>query len=331
MRKPVRIGFSLLAVLAVGAGVYVWTTSEAAVPAGDEATMSRGLEKGHGGQRHSEQHSVAENMVEISDRELEAAGIELGTVADATLRGSIALNGILQPNQEALVQVTPRFPGLVREIKKRIGETVEKGELLARIESNQSLTTYEMRAPISGMVIERQISLGEYASEQKPAFVVADIATVWVDLTIYKRDLPRVRAGDTVVIDVGDGGKPVESQVSYVSPVGNSDTQSAIARAVVANDGLRLRSGLFVSARLMLPPKTVPIAVRPSAIQSVQGRTVVFVRSGDRFEARDVSIGMQDSASVEIVSGLSAGDSYAATNSFTVKAEMAKGAAVHDH
>jgi cobalt-zinc-cadmium efflux system membrane fusion protein len=115
------------------------------------------------------------------------------------------------------VQVTPRFPGVVREIKKRIGDQVEKGELLAKIESNQSLTVYEMRAPIAGTVIDRQISLGEYASEQKPAFTVADISTVWVDLSVYRRDLPRVKLGDTVLIDIGDGGKPISQAFLHLA------------------------------------------------------------------------------------------------------------------
>ena len=78
------------------------------------------------------------------------------------------------------MQITPRFPGVVREVRKRVGDTVQKNEVVANIESNQSLTHYELRAPIAGTVIDRQIALGEYASEQKPAFTVADLSTVWV-------------------------------------------------------------------------------------------------------------------------------------------------------
>jgi cobalt-zinc-cadmium efflux system membrane fusion protein len=267
----------------------------------------------------------------MSDARVASSNIEILSARSETLHDSLVLNGILQPNQETLVQVTPRFPGVVREIKKRIGDTVEKGELLAKIESNQSLSVYEMRAPISGTVIDRQISLGEYASEQKPAFIVADISTVWVDLSVYRRNLPRVRIGDKILIDVGDGGKPIEASLSYISPVGSSDTQSALARAVVPNIDMRLRTGLFVSARLILSAKPVAIAVRASAIQTVENRSVVFVRSGDKFEARDVELGARDSDNVEILFGLLDGDRYAAKNSFIVKAELGKGSASHEH
>jgi membrane fusion protein, heavy metal efflux system len=308
------------------------------MPSSNAAPAAKASEKGHGSKGHSDKgggdkgHAHAEEgVVQMSDAKVAAAGIEILTAAPGTLRNSIILNGILQPNQEALVQVTPRFPGVVREIKKRIGDTVEKGELLAKIESNQSLSVYEMRAPISGTVIDRQISLGEYASEQKPAFIVADISTVWVDLSVYRRDLARVRIGDTVQIDVGDGGSPIEAQLSYVSPVGSSDTQSALVRAVVANEGMRLRTGLFVSARLILSAKQVPVAVKATALQTVDNKNVVFVRNGEKFETREVEIGSRDFENVEIVFGLMDGDRYAAKNSFVVKAELGKGEASHDH
>lgn len=283
-------------------------------------------ESGHG-------HDKAEqaNSVEMSDAKVAAAGIELLKAAPGVLRDSLLLNGILQPNQEALVQVTPRFSGVVREIKKRVGDQVEKGELLARIESNQSLTVYEMRAPIAGTIIDRQISLGEYASEQKPSFTVADISTVWVDLSVFRRDLPRVKVGDTVVVDVGDGGPPIEVKLSYISPVGNADTQSALARATLPNDQARLKPGLFVTARLVLSAKQASVVVKNTAIQTMESRNVVFVRDGNKFEARDVELGGRDAEQVEILFGVADGETYAGKNSFVVKAEIGKGAAAHEH
>jgi cobalt-zinc-cadmium efflux system membrane fusion protein len=336
MNKPIMFLVSAAAIFALGAGVYATApsksdtqtaaTSKAARP-GDKAKG----EKAKGEKGHDEKGHGDEGVVEMSDARVASSNIEILSAKSETLHDSLVLNGILQPNQETLVQVTPRFPGVVREIKKRIGDTVEKGELLAKIESNQSLSVYEMRAPISGTVIDRQISLGEYASEQKPAFIVADISTVWVDLSVYRRNLPRVRIGDKILIDVGDGGKPIEASLSYISPVGSSDTQSALARAVVPNIDMRLRTGLFVSARLILSAKPVAIAVRASAIQTVENRRVVFVRSGDKFEARDVELGARDSDNVEILFGLLDGDRYAAKNSFIVKAELGKGSASHEH
>jgi multidrug efflux pump subunit AcrA (membrane-fusion protein) len=187
-----------------------------------------------------------------------------------------------------------------------------------------------LKAALAGTVIDRQTTLGEYVSEQKPAFVIADLATVWVDFSVYRRDLSRVNVGDQVLIDPSDGGPTIEAKVSYLSPVGSSDTQSALARAVVPNSEQRLRPGLFITGRLTLSAKQVGVAVKSSALQTIENRSVVFLRNADKFEARDVEIGERDAEFVEITFGVLEGDVYAAKNSFIVKAEMAKGGADND-
>lgn len=276
-------------------------------------------------------HERNEDAVELSDAKVAAAAIELLKAGPTTLHESLVLHGILQPNQEALVQVAPRFPGVVRQIDKRIGDKVEKGELLAKVESNQSLTVYELRAPIAGTVIERQVALGEFASEQKPAFIIADLSTLWVDFAVYRRDLRRVRVGDTVRIDAEDGDPVVEAKVSYLAPVGSADTQSALARAIIGNADGRLRPGLFVSGRLLLTAKLVGVAVKATALQTHENRTVVFVRSEQKFEVREVEIGLRDAEHVEVLFGITDGEVYAAKNSFVIKAELGKGEAKHEH
>ena len=319
MRSLRNIVFFLLAAAALGAAVFNLPRSSGNVPAG------HGHGHGHEGHNHE-----GEGVV-LSDARVAAAGIELATAGPGVLRDSLRLNGIVQPNQEALVQVTPRFPGIVRSVRKRIGDRVEKNDLLATIESNQSLTVYELRAPFAGTVIDRQMSLGEYVTEQKAAFMIADLSSVWVDFAVYRRDLKRVKVGDTVLIDPEDGSAPIETTISYLSPVGSSDTQSALARAMFGNPDLRLRPGLFVTGRLVLSAKPVGVAVKTSALQTLENRTVVFVRTGEKFEARDVELGERDAEHVEISFGVLEGDVYAAKNSFVIKAEMAKGTATHEH
>lgn len=278
----------------------------------------------------AEEEGEEQGGVELSDQQIAAAGIELDRTAPAALRDSLQLNGVVQPNQEMLVQVTPRFPGVIRSIRKRIGDQVERGESLASVESNQSLTAYDLKAPIAGTIIDRQAALGEFVSEQKPVFVVADLSTIWIDFSVFRGDLGRVAAGDRVVIDPEDGGPPIDATISYVSPLGASDTQSGLARAVLPNPGLRLRSGLFVAGRLILREKPVALSVKASAIQSLDERPVVFVKERERFEAREVKLGASDPERTEILAGLHEGDVYAARNSFVIKAELAKASVADD-
>ena len=277
----------------------------------------------------SEKDERSDSVV-LSDAKIETAGIELAKASAGVLQDSLLLNGIVQPNQESLVQVTPRFPGIVRDVRKRIGDVVQKGDVLAIIESNQSLTQYELKAALAGTVIDRQTTLGEFVSEQRPAFVIADLSTVWVDFSVYRRDLKRVSIRDQVFIDPADGGPAIEAKVSYLSPVGSSDTQSAVARAIVTNAEQRLRPVWWITGKGRLSAKKVGVAVKASALQTWENRTVVFVRNGGKFEARDVEIGERDPQLVEITFGVLDGDVYAAQNSFIIKAELGKGSGDND-
>jgi cobalt-zinc-cadmium efflux system membrane fusion protein len=318
----------LVAIIATALGAYGYSLLAPASVAPAQHTADKRPEKPND---HVEQDEHGADRIRISDVKLAAAGIALAEAESVTLNDTLAFNGILRANQEAVVQVTPRFPGVAKSIHKRIGDKVGKDDLLAAIESNQSLTVYELKAPIAGTVIERQISLGEYASEQKPAFVIADLSTIWVDLSIYRQDLRRVRLGDEVLIDPDDGRGEIKGAISYIAPVGSSETQTALARVVLPNTDGRLRPGLFMTARLVLAKRNVAVAVRTGAIQMLENKTVVFVREDDdKIEARPVELGDSDSKFVEIRAGLSVGERYVAENSFVVKAEMGKGDADHD-
>lgn len=318
----------LVAILAAAIGAYGYSLLTPAKVAPTEHAADKRPEKPND---HVEQDEHGADRIRISDVKLAAAGVTLAEAASATLTDTLAFNGILRANQEAVVQVTPRFPGIAKSLQKRIGDRVGKDDLLATIESNQSLTVYELKAPLAGTVIERQISLGEYASEQKPAFVVADLSSIWVDLSVYRQDLRRVRLNDEVLIDPDDGRGEIKGRISYMAPIGSSETQTALARVVLPNPDGRLRPGLFVTARLILAARNVAVAVRRSAIQTLENRTIVFVREdGDKIEARPVELGDADPKFVEIRAGLAAGERYVAENSFVVKAEMGKGDGDHD-
>jgi membrane fusion protein, heavy metal efflux system len=317
VRRFIEIALAVLVFLAAvgGAAYYV---------AGSGAERTKAVApKGHGAGGKEQDHH-GEGVV-MTDAQVAGAGIELLTAGARELYDTLRLNGLIQPNQETLMKATPRFPGVIRSMRKRLGDQVKAGEVLATVESNQSLTTYELKAPIDGTVIDRDGTLGEFASEQKPLFTVADLSTMWVDFSVYRRDFSRVRLGDAVAIDVGDGGPPIEARIDYVSPLGTSDTQSSIARAVVANAG-RLRPGLFVTGRVVLSARPVEVAVRTSALQSLDGKNVVFVRNGDRFEPREVALGNRDQDWVEVTFGVLPGDVYAGRNSFIIKAELGRAA-----
>ncbi|MEO7648557.1 MAG: efflux RND transporter periplasmic adaptor subunit [Gemmatimonadaceae bacterium] len=195
----------------------------------------------------------------------------------------------------------------------------------------ESMARHEIRAPLDGEVIERNVTIGETVTAEEDIFTVADLSSVWVDVTVYAKDIAAVRAGQQATVRSSDLGSEIAGRVSYVGPLVGQDTRAATARIVLPNPGGRWRPGLFVAVHLVLESTTVPLAVPADAIQTFRDWKVVFIRSGSWFEARPLELGRSDGEWVEVRSGLSPGEQYAAVNSFAVKAEIGKLGATHDH
>lgn len=194
-----------------------------------------------------------------------------------------------------------------------------------------NLTRYEIRAPIDGIVMERHLSLGEAVKDDANIFVIADLSTVWAEMTIYPKDLNTVKVGQDAIIKATAFEAQSRGKVSYVGALVGEQTRTAKARIVLPNPQGTWRPGLPVSITLVADRIEVPVAVSAEAIQTVRDWTVVFGRYGTSFEARPLALGRSDGRFVEVISGLNAGEQYAAKNSFLIKADQGKSGASHDH
>jgi cobalt-zinc-cadmium efflux system membrane fusion protein len=190
-----------------------------------------------------------------------------------------------------------------------------------------SLTRYDLVAPITGTVIERHAVLGETLESQgeRPAFIIADTSTVWINAAIYGEDLARVNAGDSVLIEVGEGIPAIEETIEFVSPQLGERTRTGRARIVVEDAGERLRPGMFVTV-FSTPADALPaLRVPVSALQTIEGETVVFRAEDDAFHVQRVEVGSRSSQFAEITSGLTPGATVVTEGAFALKAELQKG------
>ena len=195
----------------------------------------------------------------------------------------------------------------------------------------ESLPRFEIRAPITGTVVERHLTVGEAVPADRNIFVIADLSSVWIDASIPAKDLARVRMGQVATIVATDLGLTAPGRITFIRSLIGEQSRRATARIVMPNTGGAWRSGSFVTVRLEQSSANVPLTVPVSAIQTFRDWQVVFVRYGDWFEARPLTLGRSDGEWVEVLSGLKVGDRFAATNSFAVKAEIGKLGATHDH
>jgi len=277
--------------------------------------------------KEADEHAAEQpkqKRIEVTEEARKKSGIAIEVAGPAVLKKMLKLNGKIGPNEERMVHVSPRFPGIVKSIAKRLGDVVKTGEALAVIESNESLQPYEVKSEIDGTIIKRDIALGEFVDTSKTIFIVADLSNVWVDFSVYRHESENLRVGQKVLIQPGEHADKIESTISYISPFGLENTQTTLARAVVPNGNGQFRPGLFISGDVIIGEIEVPVAVKASAVQTLEDKPVVFIQASKGFEMREITTGERDDEHMEIKSGVAAGEKYAAENSFLLKSELAR-------
>ncbi|SOD42487.1 efflux RND transporter periplasmic adaptor subunit [Nitrosovibrio sp. Nv4] len=194
-----------------------------------------------------------------------------------------------------------------------------------------NLARYEIRAPISGLITEKSIALGQTLKEDNNIFTIADVSTVWTAITVYPKDIAAVKIGQKATVKATASDIKGKGTVTYITALVGGQTRNATARIELENKDGRWLPGMFVNAELVAEEIQVPAAVSTTAIQTVNDWTVVFGRYGQYFEVRPLELGRSDGNMVEVLEGFRAGEQYAGGNSFAIKAELGKSGATHDH
>lgn len=191
-------------------------------------------------------------------------------------------------------------------------------------ENHDSLTAYTLEAPALGVITEKHITKGELVGPESRTFVIADISKVWVELTIYQKDLNRVRNGLEVSIIVADSAQKANGLIEFISPIIDPQTRSTTARVIIDNPNKDWKPGMFVGAVISLTSNQASVVIPKSALHNVDGETIVFIHEEGAFQVREIETGESESTNIEVISGIDAGERVASTNSFTLKAELEK-------
>jgi cobalt-zinc-cadmium efflux system membrane fusion protein len=367
---------------------------------------ARGEKPGAGEEKHDEA------TVNLSDRQVDAGKFAVSEVQGGMLSKRITVPGSIVPSGDHIARVAVRLLGTVAELRKRLGDAVQAGDVVAVIESREvadakseylaarlvfdlqqtlftrstrlfegkvlsendflrarttfedarvkieiarqklfalsltaeqiealpqqpveTLRRQELRAPIAGRVAERRVELGALVGregQESELFVIVNLSVVWADLAVSPSDLATIHEGQQITIAAGTGGEPSPAIIMFVSPLLDKDTRAARVVASVDNAALKWRPGSFVTAEIPTDEAPAAIVVPRTALQSLKGDTVVFVRTADGFEARKVSIGRQDAHLAEVTSGLATGEHIASANTFILKADLGKAEVEHD-
>lgn len=255
--------------------------------------------------------------------EIEAARARL-SLAESNLRREQRLfNERVSPEQDLIAARTAAT-------EARIALRLAQQQVAAAGGGGGTLNRIAVASPLSGQVVARSVTLGQTVAADAELFRVANLSRVAVTLALSPADAGKVRPGSEIEIVAGD--RKTVARVDFVSPILNETTRLATVIAIIDNSAGQWRVGEPVTASIQLPGGGAgSVLVPQSAIQTVEGRPTVFVRTDHGFKAVPVTLGNPSGDNVVVTAGLQGNEQLAGPNSFTLKAELGKGDAEHGH
>ncbi len=281
-------------------------------------------------EEHETGEHTEEQVTTIPDAAAKSAGIITETAGPANLAEHLPLRGKIILNPETSAEVKARFAGVVKSVRVTIGQSVKKGETLATVESNDSLQTYAVTSPLAGTVLALHAHVGDTAADE-PIFTVANLNSVTAELHVFPKDLPRIHVGQNVQVNSVEGSLEGTGTIASLLPTTDAATQTVQVWVTLTNINAHWRAGMAVQAAAVVSEEKVPLAVKTTALQTLDDKTVVFVKEGDTYTAHPVKTGRTDGTYTEVLEGLKTGSTYVSKNSFIIKADIGKSAAGHAH
>lgn len=405
-RKTVLIGASVIALIGAAAFYALFSSSENASTPHSEAehTHDDGGPHDHEGEHqsqdgdHDDHGSETEGEVELTSQQIREAAIVIASVQQGAT-ASLVLPATVAARPDSIAEIDARASGIVTDVRKTLGDPVEKGEIIARLESAQAATlaaaqsTAQARliqqqalydrerrlfeqnvtareeleaaqanldiarselsraeaaaqaagvdadgrsvaviSPLSGRITAAKIALGSYVNAGAELYRAVDPNGLQIEVAVPASDIARLQLGDLATFKV-PRGLSMSAKIRSITPSLDVENRTAIAVLPLPSGTFNLQPGSFLSVRLQLSGETDSnlVVVPEDAVQTIDGETVVFVRTDHGFLMQRVRTGGRSAGQVTILSGLQPGQQIAAKNAFLLKGELEKEEAGHGH
>lgn len=283
----------------------------------------------HAGKTHEWSFDSFEGRTTIAEDIARAAGIRTEIAGPATLVSTRTLYGRITVDPSRERQVAARFPGVIKAVQKKLGDAVRAGEILAVVESNESLRAYNVSAPIVGVITARNANPGEQSGD-RALFTIVDPTSVVAELSVFPADRAHVRVGAPVTVKPTQGEHAVTGKIERIE-LQAAANQAVVARVSLDNKSGELLPGTFVTADVQVATRDVPLAVKTIGLQPFRDFKVVFEQVGNTYEVRMLELGETQGEWAEVLGGIEAGARYVTENSYLLKADVEKSGASHDH
>lgn len=284
-----------------------------------------------GGRTHNWTYASYEGRTTIAAQAAQAGGVRSERAGPATMAELIDMAGRIEITPEGKADVRARLPGQILWMTGQLGQAVRKGQALLRVESSHSLQTYAVTAPISGIIIEKNVNVGDTTGD-RALFVIADPTKLHAEFFVYPRDAERVRVGQRVSLRSLSGEARIEGPVEAILPTADLASQTLMAHVDIPASAARMfRPGMGVEGAFAVASANVPLAVRTKAIQRFRDFEVVYAKVGNSYEVRMLEIGRRTPEWTEVLGGLEPGTEYVTEGAFLIRADIEKSGASHDH
>ncbi|THK42202.1 HlyD family efflux transporter periplasmic adaptor subunit [Methylophaga sp. SB9B] len=288
----------------------------------DHSAESKPEEEGHA---HAEDEGS--EHVEMDADMAQKHGVVTAEVTAGQISVTSKLYGRVVLSPDEISQVSARFPGLITRVNVNFGDTVKKGQLLASVESNNSLQSYNVTAPISGVITAKDANTGEVAADQN-LFTITNTQSLWAELKVFPGQAMKIKPGQKVRLL--HNNTFYESTIKQLLP-SKDNAPYRIARVALDNQQQVWFPGLLVEADAITEQTQVNLRIPNSAIQQFEGASVAFVKVGKQYQVRPLQLGLNDGQFSEVISGLRQGDDIVVENSYLIKADLEKAGAEHAH
>jgi len=190
-------------------------------------------------------------------------------------------------------------------------------------ESGETTKTLTLRAPASGIVVEKNVVQGDRIMPGMTLYRIADLGRVWIEVEVFEKDLGLIVAGQSAITTFeAFPGREFSARVRYVYPTVSMQSRTARFRLELSNPGLALKPGMYASITLQVGPAEPTTVVPRSAVIETGERALVFVRGVDgTLRPRDVTVGRTSGQLTQILGGLVAGEQVVSSAAFLVDAE----------
>jgi cobalt-zinc-cadmium efflux system membrane fusion protein len=276
---------------------------------------------------HEDGHEEEKNSVTLSEAVARESGVREATANAGAIRETLLLYGKVMPDPQHISHIKGRYPGVITRVDRLLGDAVKAGESLLEVEANDSLVKYNIKSPISGVVVESHANVGELAGDL-PLLTVANYDKVWIVVSIFSKDTGKVKTGQTVIVQMED--QDVAGNVAYINP-GSGETPYLLAGVPLDNASGYWVPGMMTEVHVVVAETPVNLRIDNRSLQDVRGQRVVFVKTDQQYVIRPLTLGKTDGAYTEVLSGLQSGETYVVDNSYLLKADLEKSSAAHEH